>query len=214
MTISTIPLNQFYPQVKYLARGALDVAVQEAVLRSLQALCKRGWAWEEDAEDVDLVANISDYDLDVRPDTYVTDLFVFYRGRRLGVLSPRELAQRESDNGIPVGTPHGYLRLANASIRLDRVPAADESNGLKAVAFLMPTEFCVEVPEEFWHEWREGVIAGALAQLKAQPDKPWSDPASVEGYRRTHESTIEASRIRVLRKYSDSQLRATGRRII
>lgn len=214
MTINTVPFNRFLPEVRYQVSGALDAAVHEAVLRSMEDLCKKGWAWEEESAPVDLIAGMSDYDLDVWPDTYVHDLFVFRHRRRLPILSSREIAMREGNGGTHVGEPNGYLRLANATIRLDRVPAQDEANGLRAIAFLMPTENTTDVPEHFWFEHREGVVAGAVARLKAQANKPWFDPETQSSFARQHAVSVEASRIRVFKKYGDGEQRATGRRII
>lgn len=213
MTINTIPFDRFLPEVRYQVSGALDAVIREAVLRSMEDLCRKGWAWEEETAPVDLIEGVSDYDLDVWPDTYVHDLFVFRRHQRLHALSPRDIVISEGGS-IPVGDPRGYVRLANATIRLDRVPAKDEANGLRIVAFLMPTENTADIPEHFWFEHREGIVAGAIARLKAQTNKPWFDPDSQPNFARQHAVAVEASRIRVFKKYGDSAQRVTGRRIV
>lgn len=214
MSISTVPIARFYPEVKSLTSGALDPFVKEAVLRSLQRFCKEGWAWEADADSIDLLAGVSDYDLELPMGSYAVNLFVYYRGGRLLPIPLRDLAATESGEGIRSGAPTGYQRQANASIRLDRVPSVDENNALRVVAFLQPTEDCEEVPDELWHEWREGVVAGAVSFLKAQKGRPWFDPESQTYYQQQHARDVEASRVRVLRRHSDTQLRVHGRRII
>ena len=214
MTLATIPLTKFLPEVRSLAAGVLEIQAKDAILRAVQRFCREGWAWEEPALDIDLVEDISDYDLEPWPDTYVVGRFVYFQGRRLQDRDARQMAQAGTASSTISGWPTGFLRLGHATIRLDRTPPANLVKGLKVVTFLQPTEDCEEVPEEFWHEWRDGVVSGALAFLMKQKGKPWYDPDGQIEHQRIYDEKVEAARIRVFRRYGDSEQRAVGRQNI
>jgi len=80
-----------------------------------------------------------------------------------------------------------------ADWRADEVGAltfeeAPDEDGLtiEADVVFVPRVSCEDFPTWLLDKWSEAVTAKALASLKAMPQKPWSDPASVDALEREY----------------------------
>jgi len=64
------------------------------------------------------------------------------------------------------------------TLTLDTAPE-ETGDTLAIEVVFMPLEICTDYPGWLLDKWAEAIVARALAILKAQPQKPWSDPAAV-----------------------------------
>ena len=62
------------------------------------------------------------------------------------------------------------------SLRLSPAPSVGGVVVTGTIAFA-PNEESTSLPEFIWRRWRNVIAAGAISALKAQANKPWSDPA-------------------------------------
>ena len=169
--------------------------------RSAREFCTESGIWEEDLEPIQLVAGAPEYDLDPQETGEVVRVVsATLDGADIDTTIPNDLPPTwRTDTGTPTA-----VMIEVETVR--PYPTPTSAGTLVIRAALRPKLGTTSIPRAI-EEWGEEIAAGALARLKAQADKPWSDRGAVAAYRETFKDAISAAQARAIRGRGNRKLR-------
>lgn len=199
-------LTALRPEVQPHVPGCPVVMIDDAILKAVIDFCNRSRAYRFTPAEIAVVASTGDYT--------VTDLPT---GTAIAWLLEAELDDVPIDTPIPEsillswateeGTPTAAIVASETQIGLRKVP--DASGTLAVRLALRPLLTATTYPDEFHNLYQEGIAAGALAKLFAQPKKEWTAPELVADCRNRFEAAIRAADYRADRGSANAPARTT-----
>lgn len=164
--------EDLYPLCQPYLPGIETPLLLQTLREAGRALCQDTEAWEEWLTAINLVASTADYTLTVNWEADIQRLLHV----RIGTTA---CPPTEESSDID---PNLYdLRVGSTGIRNvfhflpSAVPATAATAGLLIKVALVPRIFCTELPGHFMEEWGETLVAYALWQHKATPNRTWTD---------------------------------------
>lgn len=141
------------------------------------------------------------------------DVTVTYNGARIHLITKVTLDGTPLKGVSPLdiigdaeGTPTGYAVLADKKIRLNKIPS--ESGLLYFEAILVPSG--TDLPD-LLVDYRDAVVAGALARLHAQASAPWFNEQLAAERDRQFDEHIRKSKLDVATGFGRADLRVRNR---
>ena len=98
------------------------------------------------------------------------------------------------------GPPQTYQYVPEAAINL--FPTPDQAYTILVTAQVQPREDAVEIPDDLWRRWREGLLAGTLSTLLKIKDQPWTDRAEARDQGVKFQAAINNARADEARGYT------------
>jgi hypothetical protein len=128
----------------------------KALRLALRQFCKRTEAWRETLDPISVLDGVSDYS--IAPS---------YNASVLRVIEAKL-------DGRVLGA-EDYDVIDNEILRLTTEPEDDSDDGLEVTVALMPDIDITEVADAFLNQWRETIVAGAMADLLSMKEREWSN---------------------------------------
>lgn len=200
-------ISDFLPDVMAEARGCPEFLALPQIRYALREFCDQSRAWTVDADPVVLVGGVYEYPLDLPPDVELAVnglLSGEFQGALVDLVPYASLPagwRSEPWNGLK-----GIASRDRRAIVVYPPPLADIADPLTVTVVVRPT-VSAQTCGDILGDWIEGIAAGAVARLKAMPEKPWSDRPAVGEYRSRFESAINSASASVDKGHSSAPLR-------
>ena len=170
-------LTEFLPDVTPSVPGCPRSLILDAIRNACIRFCEETWIIRETLTAIDVVAGTDVYTLTASTNNLPVGLIHFsYNERDLTFKTEEELDI--IDQGWRVadpGTPFFVTSPSPDTFRLNRVPSEAITDGMVPRIATKPTNETSSVDDLLYRDWRDGIRAGALQELKGIPDKGWSD---------------------------------------
>ena len=201
MTV-TVDYSAFLPDVVPYVRDVPEFVAVNAIRNACIEFCEKSTWWRETLDEVTLVADQSEYDLDVCSGAGIATIISAHLGKQ-----PLQFGTEEKM--IEVIGPDWRTRTGPVryvihdgdfdTIRVAHVPTIAPEDTLLLHVALRPIKSSVRVPKELYERWSEIIGFGARARLHDTPGQPYSNPDAAREYRKWFESgygnaTIQANR--------------------
>lgn len=188
-------LSLFLPYVLPYAYGCSDPMAEQAVLNACIEFCARSHL-VQNVQAEDAVAGQSDYDVEIPPSmSPVRVLAVYFGTRRLASVS-REMVQHavavrgEAVGGVTItsGTPQEWFARNSAGTATYTVgvyppPSEASAGAISILAAHQPARTATTVADVLYDLHAADIAAGAIAQLLAMPNQPFSAPSAAASFR-------------------------------
>lgn len=209
-----ISLSDFLPGVRMDAPGCPEAVMLKAIRETVRDLCGTG-LWSEDLYKISLAAGYPEYDIELPPGAVLmTILSAKYNGSPVSVYTSNEMDDKVSNWREATGTGISAVIVDDDDVvRVYPIPTAAEADCLLLHASLKPSVTATTCGDVF-ADWSETVEHGALARLKAQTGKPWTDKENVMYHNGEYSKGRAKAKARVLRGRSDKPLRAESRSFV
>jgi hypothetical protein len=171
-------VDELLPEALIAAPGCPETVVERMLRVAATDFYRASLAWRVTTEVVPVIAGRRDVELELPADTTPLRLYwVRLDDAPLDAISERNLPPARE------GTPTGYAKLTDHTLRLDRVPQVNyRRNGLVAHLAVTPTVQCDDLPDELFYAHRDGILSGGVARLMAMPNVLWSNPALAQAH--------------------------------
>jgi hypothetical protein len=137
-------VNNILPQVP----GSSKTIIEQEVLRIAIEFCQNSLIWQTATEKT-VAATASTFTLGTETDSQIADCYVFLN----------EVLYED------------YTRSEAVVTLYDAVTAETDFD---TISFLKPTEDADDLPDILYHDWFEGIAAGAKSRLQMMPGKKWT----------------------------------------
>lgn len=187
----------FLPEVlPYVPECPEQVAIN-AIRNACIEFCEKSQYWLYDHDPISGVAGVSTYELDL-PD-YTAPARVLDAWYNNIPLTPR--GEDEIKRTYPFdwrqmeGNPVFFIQQVPTEVILVPKPMLAASLALKLIVVLKPTRDSVQIDDEIYDRWAEGIAYGARARLHALPNQPFSDPVAAVKYTSMFETAIGRAKV-------------------
>ena len=193
-------MAKFAEYTKYAASYCPNlpgIVFKRAMLSASREYFTKTHAWKEIVP-LTLVPGISSYEI---PEPYDADLIdsikdVWLKDKFLSPL-PREYLTSDT------GTPRYFSTPTKKTINLYPIPK--KSGVLNITLTLKPAFEADEMPDEIFQEHFEGLMAGAIFEVKRMPGD-WYDPKNAFVFKQEFVQFIEDKRIELMRGSNNSEV--------
>ena len=182
-------LSDFFPSLRLEIPGALDLTLEREVRRSAIRACQETWLWKE-LVSLTTTAGTAAYSLEIPDGADLVGVVCVYDSsgtRRVGF---------ETD-------------LLSSQISFFSDPG---SKTYSITVALQPSTTATIVPDLLLSHYPEVVQAGALSELYAMPNKPWSSKDRSLFYHKKFKVGVGNARIAMYRSQSGGGLRIVSPR--
>jgi hypothetical protein len=197
----TRPLSDMIPDLLG-GRGLVGVPPEIALFHLRKAfinLCERSHVWIEDIT-FDIQQNVSDYPLDLPPETEAIALnadsnytpYVSQASRSWSVLNT---------------TP----RLVGNTVWM-QAPVEDVQNGATVKVTLKPTQEACDIPERLYQDWSDVIVDGAAARCFVIPKTEWYNISLATYYTKQYSVGVTRAKNSRVLKQSTGPLYMKGAR--
>lgn len=192
----TVALDVFLPQMRLDVVGCPDPVLKDALLKVATDFCTRSLCWNEPLAAVSVTDTSFPYTVPVAAHATLTRLIAVRAPGKLYPITYTDL-DMVTDWETQKGSPTHYL--FDGSGRLILFPLPSVATQMKLRAALTPARGATVLEEFLFTRWRDPLVDGAVAELKAMKDRPWTDTANVAYYANRYaagltDATIEARR--------------------
>ena len=175
--MASVSLETFFTDVAIHVPACPEPVMAHAVRNAAIEFCKDSLVWRETLDAETLSASDFPYDLPTTQGgvtTAILDLRI--DGRSIAPISEVDLNKAAADWRTATGTPTRYFMPSPDTLSVYTLP--DSSISFMLSVAYMPTRTTTVVPSFLHTRYAPGIAAGALAQLFALPEKPWTNPAA------------------------------------
>ena len=166
-------LEYVLPEVSGCPHFTAERAIRDACIE----LCEKTDVYMTGLEPFQIVAGVTDYDLDAPAGTEPNRVMALIRqGVPLTKVRPLD-AVAQIDGGTR-SQPSFYTQLDNTNILVGPVPDANET--LKIMLSLKPNARSTSVPDTVGLENRDVIVSGALWRLQMMSTQGWYDPNAAQ----------------------------------
>lgn len=194
-----VPFSILFPDVAVEMDGCPQPVITHYAIKVLADFGIQTRYTTEVLDPIDVVANTAEYE--VAPTESATQLVrieqVWLNGEPLDPIAAEELDAEMPGWRTEVGLPKLYTSEDGVgTIRLVPSPAAGVAGGLlvKLSFAVDPTASPKGFSKVLYQRFSDGLAAGIKARLAAMPNKPWSRPELVEGYRREYHIAVSMAK--------------------
>jgi hypothetical protein len=171
------PIDLLFPYIQPELSNCPNELIRDAIRQAAVELCSRSNVWTGVLDPMPLMANYPVIDLDSPSGAEVnTILRVWMPSGPLCPVDMDALINSRPDWLTAVGTPSGYLREGQNSLRLYPIPTGNDAGQPVYVRVSYRPKLKVkELPDFLISEWYDALIAGAKARLFLIPGNPWTN---------------------------------------
>jgi hypothetical protein len=193
--MATVPIMDLIAPAAMVARQTPEPVLIDAYRRAARQFCRQSRWLKVTVPGAPTEIDRQTYTLDGDPFHEVVGIRaasaqVAIGDRKAWTLTPSDTTGW-NPNELP-GRPRRFAYVPEAQVALHPVP--DAVYQLTLTLVLQPQRGATQVDEALTFKWDEALIAGALANLLAIADMPWTNPAEAERYRRTFQAGINNAR--------------------
>ena len=141
-------MDRFVNEILTQVPGCTKYAIKQAVLQTAIRFCEDSLIWQLAGEET-VSANESTLYLYTAPDSQIAHCHIFLN---------KELYK-------------AYSRSGEVVTLYETVTADTNYN---TISFLKPKEDATALPDILYHDWFDGISAGAKSRLQLQPGKQWT----------------------------------------
>lgn len=196
--------DQFFPDILVHVPGCPDPTVEHAVLRAAQEFLDTTRVWKIWLDDTATVADQTEYFLPLESNSELVRLErATLDGRQIDVRAEEDLPAdwRSYPNTLSTGV-HSTDRKTMVLL-----PAQQSGLVLMVQASLKPSETATGVENDLFDLYREAISAGAVARLKDEVDKPYTDGVGAQKWRGRFEGHMNTTSLRRARGFSSFRRR-------
>lgn len=187
----------FLPEVLPFAPECPETVAVNAIRNACIEFCQKSLYWLYDHDPLTVMAGVSTYTLEV-PD-YTTPAVVTDAWYDNLVLEPRgadELRKGYAyDWRSMEGSPQFFTQELPGEVILVPTPLVTLTSGLNMIVALKPTRDSVDIDDNIYENWAEGISYGARSKLLALPGQTFSDPSSAAAYAALFTNAIGQAKI-------------------
>lgn len=200
----------FYPAIRAAAKDCPLGLATYYLRQTAIDFCERTWFWQADLANVDSVALQAEYSFAQPTDAIVYKILnARFDGKRVTEKNADQLEEEyadwESESGeqplyITQKEPDKYILVPKpSSVIVDAIY-------LKVV--LKPSQDSVTLPDNLLEEYKQTIVNGALAKIKAEIDKPWSDDSGAQLRHNLYEEAVGPAKTRAQKGFNRSSRRS------
>lgn len=183
--------NDILPYASGLTPGGnVDWAIKAAAVE----FCERSRAVQTE-HTINVVGGTHTYTIPAP--TVVQIENALYMGEDIDPTTVREQTARNILWRTEGGRVDWYLRPADQTIRLVRIPSASVTGGLVLTVSTEPDVAAATLDDELYNAHRVAIAEGALSKLLAQQKRPWSDASRSREYAMNFGQLIGRAHVRV-----------------
>ena len=190
--------EDFYPYIRADVTECPDPLIISAVVSACIDFCRDTLAWTELQDYLPLFNGVSDYEIDVPPQSRVIQVMdVWLEGSRLAPVTLKDLQRlmpnwSTAESSLPVYYTSAVER---GMIRLFPKPMNVTGSKLVARVALIPTSNAAVLPDFLSLHYFETIASGAKARLLLMPSASWFNAALAERHRQLFLEGITNARI-------------------
>lgn len=195
----TVALDVFLPQIRLEVAGCPDPVLKDALLKVATDFCTRSLCWNEPLAAVSVTDTSFPYTIPVAAHATLTRLIAVRAPGKLHPITYTDL-DMVTDWETQKGSPTHYL--FDGSGRLILFPLPSVATQMKLRVALTPARGATVLEEFLYTRWRDPLVDGAVAELKAMKDRPWSDPSNVATKSNCFETGVSDATVEARRSYT------------
>lgn len=195
----TVALDVFLPQMRLEVAGCPDPVLKDALLKVATDFCTRSLCWNEPLAVVSVTDTSFPYTIPVAAHATLTRLLAV---RAPGKIHPTNYAALDTvtDWETQKGSPTHYL--FDGSGRLILFPLPSVATQMKLRVALTPARGATVLEEFLFTRWRDPLVDGAVAELKAMKDRAWTDIANVPYNFKRFETGLSDATVEAMRSFN------------
>jgi hypothetical protein len=198
--------SDFYDLIVPDLPGCPLAIVDNALRQAAILFCEMSLAWRATLADVAVVAGTNTY-------PYVPPSGAVVHAITYAAFNGEEIAAHTGESDLRIwdwrnqtGTPEYVLGGATSLIL---VPNPDAAGTLSLIVALKPMPTATGIDDDIFNEWRDAIIAGALARLMMSPKKPYTDAQMASFHQMQFFTKTGTAGMRVARSYTRAPLQTT-----
>jgi len=141
-------MQRFVNDIITQVPGCPKYAIKQAVLQTAIQFCNDSLIWQLAGEET-VSSGSATMTLDTATDSQIADCYIFFNGLL-------------------------YTDYTRSSATVTLYDAVTADTDFDTISFLKPTEDAVDLPDILYHDWFDGIAAGAKSRLQMQPEKKWT----------------------------------------
>lgn len=201
-----VNLSAFFPRLIPYAPGAPEPLAQQALLDAAIEFCDRSLVVTQMLDPITLSVGTNSVELEAPTGLRVASVLrVWFDEQLLGPQPYAQAATLPSYNSTPT---QYYGEFIDEIYSLTVVPAPDKlvRSGLKVRVALKPTRTATQVPDILFDHYAQSIVYGALGNLLAIPDQPFSNEAKSLDMTRLARAGAVAARVDALHGHLQSSM--------
>jgi hypothetical protein len=158
-------------------KGAPIALVEHELRNAAIQFCEAAPVWVEDFTPINVTPSGEDYVVTLPAGVELVRVVnAWFMGGELVRKTPGELTVLYDHWRAQTGTPQFWTQLKFDRLTLVPRQNVTEAEAITGLAQCKPGAEATGVPDEVYAQWYMSIVHGALAQLLAMPEKPWSQP--------------------------------------
>lgn len=177
-------ISDIYQRILVQAPVDNENLLKQKIIDAIREFCEKSWAWQYAIDPITVKAGVTQYDIDDNPAN--TEIMAVAEV----VLDDKPLVAGQ-DYIIDI-TDHTVLILKNE-------PQSDSKQGLEVTLVLKPTYAATEFDDQFWTDYKDTFVNGAISELLLLPKQTFTDPARAVVFNARFKTGISTARINLTR---------------
>lgn len=172
------PLAKFLPRILPYAPGCSETLAERTLIDAADDFCVQTKILDEALAPLTLVPGIEDYELELEANSErVGEILEVWlvQGARRAELKPLMPRQAREPRREAKPTYFQQVEQADGSVWLRLHPAPRDGGLVEVRVSRRPKDDAQQLADALFRDWREALVAGALARLVALPNYPFSD---------------------------------------
>lgn len=197
----------FYPAIRAASKdcpvGLATYYLRQAAIE----FCERTWFWQVDLAKIDSVAAQAEYSFAQPTDAIVYKVLnARYDGKRVTEKNADQLEVLYADWESETSSQPKYITQKEPD-KYILVPFPDSVivDAIYLKVLLKPSQDAATLPDNLLEEYKQVIVAGALAAIKAEIEKAWSDPVGAKMHKDTFENAIGPAKTRAQKGFNRSR---------
>lgn len=198
--MAVVAWSSFYDEVLPWAPGCNTAMATSAIRRAAIELFDKCLIWRKRLSAINAVADTATYTLSPGITNVVVAKVISVRFsnkllRRRGVRQLDAYYGENNDWREMKGTPEWFTEEAPGKITLVPMPSTSITGAIEVEVALRPTEASTGIDDtdfDYWREYVRVIADGALAYIKAEPRKPWTDIPGSQQRRKAFDEAVGA----------------------
>lgn len=202
-------LADFLPDVQPYCDGVPIPIAERAILHAAREFCSKSGYWRDDQlfDTVTDESSTGAYTLTLAAGRELVSLVTpIYHGSKQVYLKNEEWlsADYAEDWRTQTGeTALFFTMSAKTIVRLVPYPTVAVVDDLRVTRILRPSLVSPTVDDTVLGDWSEQIGWGALARLKAMPERQWTDLTTADGYLEQFQNACNEGQSRAIAKWQD-----------
>lgn len=201
--MSMLDIDTFSDLIRPFVKNCPESTIEQAARAACIQLCEQSLVIQSDIAAGDVLTGYDTYEISSATYTQPVQIIsLLYNGKIITSKTEDELDRIDYGwRTADAGEATYFIGRAPNTFQLNRVPAADITDGLVPRVATRPTIDASQIDSRLYSEYAETIKYGAIWKLKEMPDQVWSDPAGANFYGTKFTSEIQRARIAVDKGY-------------